>query len=81
MIGQAVNTAGGPGGWLEQEVTKEYQQIRQAVYEDPYKLCYSDSFSAAIELCSNEDFDEEAAYMIRFAGNRSNIVLGQLSAH
>ena len=36
---QSADAAGGPGGWLEQEIMKVYQQIRQAVYDDTLKLC------------------------------------------
>jgi spore coat protein CotH len=81
FLRQDVTAAGGPGGWLEQEITNEYQQIRQSVYEDPYKLCYSASIGGTVESCSNDHFDAEVAYMIQFARNRSNIVLGQLSTH
>src|SRR5262249_5541788 len=38
-VQQAAAIAGGPGGWLEQEITKEYNQISQAVYDDPNKIC------------------------------------------
>jgi len=30
--------AGGAGGWLQQEATREYNQIQQAAYADPNKL-------------------------------------------
>lgn len=78
---QAASIAGGPGGWLEQEITKEYQQIQQAVYEDPNKLCYNPDRSPAgvISPCSNEHFDAEVAYMIQFAQRRSAIVQAQLA--
>ena len=31
-------SAGGGGGWLQQEATREYNQIQQAAYDDPNKL-------------------------------------------
>src|SRR5262249_41062866 len=38
-LAQAVDVAGAQGGWLEQEIMKEYAQIQQAVYADTLKLC------------------------------------------
>jgi spore coat protein CotH len=78
-VGQAAAIAGGPGGWLEQEITKEYSQIRQAVYDDSYKMCYTNPYEP--KLCSNDEFEVEVAYMIQFAQNRAAIVLGQLPEH
>ncbi len=78
-VRQAAAIAGGPGGWLEQEITKEYIQIRQAVYDDPYKLCDPADPSGILRPCSNEEFEAEVGYMIQFARNRSAIVLGQLT--
>jgi spore coat protein CotH len=78
---QAAAVAGGPGGWLEQEITKEYQQIQQAVYEDPVKLCYNPDRSpdAVMSACSNDHFETEVAYLIQFARQRSAIVQAQLA--
>jgi hypothetical protein len=78
-VQQAAAIAGGPGGWFEQEITKEYNQIRQAVYDDSYKMCYTNPTEP--KFCSNEEFEAEVAYMIQFAENRAAIVLGQLSEH
>jgi spore coat protein CotH len=79
FLQQAVNTAGGPGGWLEQEITKEYQQIQQAAYDDPHKL--GDKHATGILTpVSNADFDAEAAFMIQFARQRSAFVQSQLNS-
>ena len=82
-VRQAAIIAGGPGGWLEQEITKEYNQVRQAVYDDPYKLCYPDPTdpAGAISPCSNDHFEAEVSYMVQFAQTRASIVLGQLPEH
>jgi spore coat protein CotH len=82
MLSQAADTAGGPGGWLEQEITKEYQQIQQAVYADPYKLCYNPDRApdAVMSACSNDHFDSEVSYMIQFARQRAAIVRAQLGS-
>jgi len=77
---QAADIAGGPGGWLEQEILKEYQQIRQAVYEDPLKLC-DQTASGYLHPCSNDEFEAEVAYLLRFAQQRSAVVRAQLAAN
>ncbi|HLH30495.1 MAG TPA: CotH kinase family protein [Terriglobia bacterium] len=79
-VRQAAAIAGGPGGWLEQEIAKEYAQIRQAVYDDPNKLC-DPGATGVLRPCSNDQFDAEVAYMLQFAETRSAIVLGQLPEH
>ncbi|HYR82558.1 MAG TPA: CotH kinase family protein [Terriglobia bacterium] len=76
---QASDIAGGVGGWLEQEVTKEYQQIRQAVYDDNLKLC-DPGATGSLRPCTNDQFDAEALYMIQFARQRAAIVRAQLAA-
>jgi len=72
---QAADAAGGPGGWLEQEIIKEYAQIRQAVYEDPLKLCRG---IGTLRPCTNEDFEADVAFLIRFAQERAAFVRSQL---
>ena len=76
---QAADIVGGPGGWLEQEITKEYQQIRQAAYDDKLKLC-DQGATGYLHPCSNDEFDAEVAFMIRFAQQRAAIVRAQLAA-
>jgi spore coat protein CotH len=72
---QAADAAGGPGGWLEQEINKEYAQIRQAVYEDQLKICRGPGY---LRPCSNEDFEADVAFLIRFAQERAAFVRSQL---
>jgi spore coat protein CotH len=79
-VQQAAEVAGGPGGWLEQEITKEYNQIRQAVYDDPNRLC-DPGATGTLKPCSTDQFEAEVAYMRQFAENRPAIVLGQLPEH
>jgi spore coat protein CotH len=76
---QAADIAGGPGGWLEQEITKVYQQIRQANYEDKLKLC-DQGATGYLHPCSNDEFDAEVAYLLRFAQQRAAFVRAQLAA-
>jgi spore coat protein CotH len=75
---KAADVAGGPGGWLEQEILKEYQQIRQAVYEDPLKLC-DQTASGYLHPCSNAEFDADVARLVQFAQQRAAIVRAQLA--
>jgi len=74
---QAADVAGGPGGWLEQEILKEYMQIRQAVYEDRLKLC-DQGATGNLHPCSNEEFEAEVALLIQFAQQRAAFVRSQL---
>ena len=75
---QSADIAGGPGGWLEQEITKEYQQIRQAAYDDSLKLC-DPGGTGLLKPCSNDQFDAEVAYLIQFARRRADNVRAQLT--
>ena len=77
-LARAAEIAGGLGGWLEQEINKEYQQIREAAYADPLKLC-DPGATGGLRPCSNEEFDAEAANMIKFARQRASDVQAQLN--
>jgi len=59
--------AGGPGGWLELEIERVYQQIRQAALEDPNK-----AFSHA-------QFEEGVSYLGYFAFERPRFVTNQIA--
>lgn len=74
---RAAATAGGPGGWLEQEINRQYNQIRQAALEDPNKE-YSDS--GVLRLCSNECFEAEVARIITFVRRRGDFVIREAIA-
>jgi spore coat protein CotH len=67
--------AGGPGGWLEQEILGEYNQIRDAVIEDPVKQC-DPLQSGIVRPCTNEEFEKSVADMIRFVRER-NVIIAQ----
>jgi spore coat protein H len=75
---QAADLAGGVGGWLEQEIRKVYQQIQQAAYEDRFKLC-DQGATGYLHPCSNDEFEAEVAYLIRFAQQRAAFVRAQLA--
>jgi spore coat protein CotH len=78
-MSHGADVAGGPGGWLEQEITNEYQQIRQSVYDDQLKLC-DEGATGTLHPCSNAEFETESAYMIQFARQRSDFVRAELAA-
>jgi hypothetical protein len=68
----------GEGGWLEQEIVFEYQQVRDAALEDPFKQCYTPE--QVLGSCSNEQFERDVEYLIRFSRERGMGVLEQLNA-
>jgi spore coat protein CotH len=78
VILKSVASAGAAGGWLEQEMSKEYNLIRTAALEDQYKQCYGGGQST--RPCSNEEFEAEVAYMMRFARERGAYVIRELSS-
>lgn len=61
-------SAGGPGGWLEQEIARAYQQVRASALADTAKPH------------PNETFEEHADYLQRFARERSESVMRQIAA-
>ncbi len=61
-------TAGDSRGWMEREVAKEYDQIRQAVLEDNSKPY------------SNADFEAAVVTLSDFARRRSGLVTAEVNA-
>jgi len=72
----AATAAGGPGGWIEQEIARAYTQIREAALEDPNKQC--PDAAGYIQLCSNDGFENGVALMISFARTRNAAVADQI---
>jgi hypothetical protein len=56
-------------GWLETEILRQYEQIRQFALQDPFKPH------------SNEDFEAAAQSMLFFARERANLVRPQIDRH
>jgi spore coat protein CotH len=77
-ISSAAMLAGGPGGWLEQEITREYSQIRDAARADVNKQC-DDEVNGGLKLCSNEEFESAIAFMIQFARERNDRISEQFA--
>jgi CotH kinase protein len=69
--------AGGPTGWLELTIRQFYSMIADSAYTDPYKLC-DPNLTGTPRPCSNEEFDQAIAFMIRFARERSDVIRQQL---
>jgi len=61
-------TAGDARGWLEREVQREYEQIRDAAHADAEKPYSNESFEAEIQL------------LLDFAHRRSDIVTQEVNA-
>ena len=69
--------AGGAGGWLQQEATREYNQIQQAAYADTNKLYENLGY---LLPCDNACFDADAALVMTFAADRTRFVLSDMAA-
>jgi len=69
--------AGGDGGWLQQEATREYNQIQVAAYADPNKLYENLGY---LLPCDNACFDADAALVMTFAADRTRFVLSDMAA-
>lgn len=55
------------GGWLEQQVLRGYEQIRQAVREDRF------------QPFSNEEFEQDVQHLLEFARSRSDFVIADVA--
>jgi len=70
---RAAALAGGAGGWLDQEVERQYQQIRAAAREDVHKQC-STTLDSPQRTCTNEEFEEAVDWLRLFARERGQFV-------
>jgi spore coat protein H len=77
-ISNAAMLAGGPGGWFEQEIAKEYNQVRDAARADVNKEC-DDEVNGGLKACTNEEFESAIVFMIQFARDRNVQVGAQLA--
>ncbi len=69
---KAAVLAGGPAGWLQQEIARELNQIRTAAFEDPFKQ-YEGQHNS-----TNDIFLNEVARVSAFAGERSDAIFAQV---
>jgi hypothetical protein len=63
-------------GWLESEISRIYNQIRTAAYEDTLKLCYD---GVVQRPCSNAEFEAEVSANLDFARRRPGFTINQLA--
>jgi uncharacterized protein (TIGR03437 family) len=68
---QAAEAAGGPGGWLSQEFERKYEQVREAVLQDPNRVCDVDGMFAA---CPQAAFQVSIDYSRAFVQERPAFV-------
>ena len=73
---KAAALAGGPGGWLEQEIARLYSQIRASAREDANKQCPG---TGGLKPCSNEEFEAEVTRIRGFAHVRGELVRGAVA--
>ena len=66
---ETLDTPAPQKGWLETEILRQYNQIRQAALEDPYKPH------------SNGDFEAGIQQLLFFARERANLVRPQVDRH
>jgi hypothetical protein len=66
MIDEVDGQAGDRPGWLEREIRRAYEQVREAALEDTAKPY------------SNDEFEEDVQRMIQFARERSAFVLNDV---
>jgi uncharacterized protein (TIGR03437 family) len=72
---KTATTAMDAGGWLQQEATREYNQIQQAAYDDKNKT-YLDY--GILVPCSNDRFDAAVASVVAFAPVRTPFVMADI---
>jgi len=63
-----MSVVGGPGGWLEQEIERLYQQVHLAAIADPNK-----PYSYA-------EFEQSFSGLRYFAFERPQIIISQIAA-
>ncbi len=78
VLSRAAVLAGGTGGWLEQEIDRQYSQVRTAAREDTNKQCQGSD--GLLKPCSNEEFEAGVVGLRNFARGRGDSVRGQLAA-
>lgn len=75
---RAASMAGGPGGFLDQEVLRLYQQIREPALADTNKQCPgSDGLPRP---CTNAEFEADVVNIRRFVRERAAYVLSEVAA-
>ena len=69
--------AGGPGGWLEQELDRLYNQVREIAHADPHKQC---SVEGTLVACTGEDFERAIEHLREFIHSRAGYVMAEVES-
>ncbi len=77
---RAATLAGGPGGFLEQEVTRDYAQIRDGLAQDPNKQCPDQEFKPGtrVKPCTMAQVQASYDNVLNFSQLRSDFVLQEV---
>lgn len=76
-LSRSATSAGAAGGWLDQEIARVYRIIREAALQDPNKQCDTQN-TGAFRTCTNEEFEAEVAFIMKFARERGGVVNAEL---
>ncbi|MBI2149402.1 MAG: CotH kinase family protein [Acidobacteria bacterium] len=72
-------SSGAAGGWMDQEITRASNLIRDAVYQDPVKLC-DPGHTGGLRPCTNAEFEAEVLLMSQFAQQRGEAVMSEIQS-
>jgi hypothetical protein len=78
FLGECVKLAGGAGGWLEAEAIRIHELIDRAALSDPRKL--RPDPSGPLRVSSNDEFEAEVDFVLKFAQDRFDWVKQSLDA-
>ena len=76
-LSDVATASGATGGWLEQEIDRQFNILRDAALLDPYKQC--PSASGVLVSCTNDQFLAAVAAMKSFAQQRQAVVQKELA--
>ncbi|MCX6636021.1 MAG: CotH kinase family protein [Acidobacteria bacterium] len=76
-LAKASTLAGGPGGWMDQEINRLYYQIRDMARLDPNKQCTA---AGVMHPCGAEDFEREVERIRLFTRERAGFVTAEVIA-
>mgnify|MGYP001111607581 CR=1 FL=1 len=74
---KAAQLAGGPGGWLEQELDRLYNQLREIAHADPHKQC---SAGGVLVACTGDDFERAVQHVREFIHSRAGYVTAEVES-
>lgn len=76
-IVKAAMLAGGPGGWMEQELERLYSQVGETARADPHKQC---SEAGVLISCGAAQFEQGVAKLRQFIRVRAEFVVREATA-